>query len=179
MFSLVLTWITCWTNSHEDFHAMTLMWRHCNVIRWKGIGDYFFLIVTVVLRLNSYRVDKLLIVVVNRFKYINNNVTNGSCSITMDMTKFSLKATIDHDGLSVYSGHYATSANSCRNFYCNYSKSMEFEMIYIKKTSATAYVIIYEMNWLSNGFWTRTGGWEFNYSHGVGTFSPSHSKQVE
>ena len=140
MFS-VLTWTTCWTNSHEDFHAMTLMWRHCNVIRWKGIGDFFFLIVTVFLRHNSYRVDKLLIVVVNRFKYINNNVTNGGCSITMDMTivigplKFSLKATIDHDGLSMYSGHYATSANSCRNLYCNYSKSTEFEMIYIKNLS--------------------------------------------
>ena len=37
----------------------------------------------------------------------------------------------------------------------------------------------YYMNWLTHDFWTRTGGWEFYRSHGVGTSSPSHWQQVE
>ena len=49
---------------------------------------------------------KYLIIVVNRFRCINNNVTKDRCSIPMDMTvvlglhKFSLQATIDHHGPS-------------------------------------------------------------------------------
>ena len=45
---------------------------------------------------------KYLLLFVNRFKYINNNVTKDRCSIPMDTTvrlgplKFSLRATIDH-----------------------------------------------------------------------------------
>ena len=35
------------------------------------------------------------------------------------------------------------------------------------------------MNWLTHDFWTRTGGWEFDRSHGAGTSSTSHSQQVE
>ena len=35
------------------------------------------------------------------------------------------------------------------------------------------------MNWLTNDFWTRTGGWEFDRSHGAGISSPSHWQQVE
>ena len=51
---------------------------------------------------------KYLIIVVNRFRYINNNFTKDRCSIPMDMTvvlclhKFSLQATIDHHGPSMY-----------------------------------------------------------------------------
>ena len=58
---------------------------------------------------------KYLIIVVNRFRYINNNFTKDRCSIPMDMTvvlglhKFSLQATIDHHGPSMYSGHYTAS----------------------------------------------------------------------
>ena len=56
-----------------------------------------------------------LIIVVNRFRYINNQFAKDKCSIPMDMTvvlgyhKFSLQATIDHHGPSIYSGHYTTS----------------------------------------------------------------------
>ena len=39
--------------------------------------------------------------------------------------------------------------------------------------------ILYHINWLTHDFWTRTGGWEFDRSHGAGTSSPSHWKQVE
>ena len=63
---------------------------------------------------------KDLIIGVNRFRYINNNFTKDRCSIPMDMTvvlglhKFSLQATIDHHGPSMYSGHYTASINSCK-----------------------------------------------------------------
>ena len=39
--------------------------------------------------------------------------------------------------------------------------------------------ILYYINGLTNDFWTRTGGWEFDRSHGAGTSSPSHWQQVE
>ena len=63
---------------------------------------------------------KYLLLFVNRFRYINNNVTKDRCSIPMDMTvrlgplKFSLRATIDHHGPSTHSGHYTASINCCR-----------------------------------------------------------------
>ena len=37
----------------------------------------------------------------------------------------------------------------------------------------------YYMNWLTHDFWTRTGGWEFDRSHGASTSSPSHWQQLE
>ena len=39
--------------------------------------------------------------------------------------------------------------------------------------------ILYYINGLTHDFWTRTGGWEFERSHGAGTSSPSHWQQVE
>ena len=39
--------------------------------------------------------------------------------------------------------------------------------------------ILYYINGLTHDFWTRTGGWEFDRSHGTGTSSPSHWQQVE
>ena len=39
--------------------------------------------------------------------------------------------------------------------------------------------MLYYMNWLTHGFWIRTGGWEFDRSHGAGTSSLSHWQQVE
>ena len=94
---------------------------------------------------------KYLTIVVNRFRYINNNFIKDICSIPMDMTvvlslhEFSLQATIDHHGPSMYSGHYTASINCCkRTFYCNDSKITEFEMI-DTKTSITAYVVMYKL----------------------------------
>ena len=34
--------------------------------------------------------------------------------------------------------------------------------------------ILYYINGLTHDFWTRTGGWKFQRSHGAGTSSPSH-----
>ena len=97
---------------------------------------------------------KFLIIVDNRFRYINNNFTKDRCSVPMDMTvvlglhKFSLRATIDHHGPSMYSGYYTASVNCCKKtkqaFYCKDSKITEFEMIDTKNNS-TAYVVIYKL----------------------------------
>ena len=58
---------------------------------------------------------KCLLLFVNRFRYINNNITKDRCPIPTDTTvrlcplKFSLQATIDHHGPSSDSGHYTAS----------------------------------------------------------------------
>ena len=108
---------------------------------------------------NTWRVEfsyllqppRYLIIVVNRFRYSNNNFTKDRCSIPMDMTvvlglqKFSLPATIDHHGTSMYSGHYTASINCCkRPFNCNDGKIMEFDTI-DTKNSSTAYVVMYKL----------------------------------
>ena len=77
---------------------------------------------------------KYLLLFVNRFRYINNNVTKDRCSIPMDTTvgplKFSLQATLDHQGPSIHSGHYTASINCCKNtFYCNDHTITEFGII--------------------------------------------------
>ena len=63
---------------------------------------------------------KYLLLFVNRFKHINNNVTKDRCPIPMDTTvrlvshKFSLQATINHHGAPIHSGHYTASFNCCK-----------------------------------------------------------------
>ena len=63
---------------------------------------------------------KYLLLFVNRFRYINNNITKDRCPIPMDTTvrlgplKFSLQATIDHHGTSIHSGHCTASINCCK-----------------------------------------------------------------
>ena len=64
---------------------------------------------------------KYLLLFVNRFRYINNNITKYRCPIPMDTTvrlgplKCSLQATIDHHGPSIDCGHYTASINCCKN----------------------------------------------------------------
>ena len=64
--------------------------------------------------------SKYLLLLVNRFRYTNNNVTKDRCSTHMDATvilgphKFSLRDTKDHHGPSIHSGHYAASINCCK-----------------------------------------------------------------
>ena len=66
---------------------------------------------------------KYLLLFVNRFRYINDNVTKDRCPIPMDTTvrlgplKFSLQATIDNHGPSIHSGHYTASINCCKKHY--------------------------------------------------------------
>ena len=96
------------------------------------------------------QLPKYLITVVNRLRCIDNNFTKDRCSIPMNMTvvrglhKFSLQATVDHHGPSMYSGHYTASINCCkRTFCCNDSKITEFKTI-DTKNSSTAFVVMYE-----------------------------------
>ena len=62
---------------------------------------------------------KYLLLFVNRFRYINDNVPIDRCSLPMGTTvrlsplKFSLRATINHHGPSIHSGHYTASINCC------------------------------------------------------------------
>ena len=92
---------------------------------------------------------KYLLLFVNRFRYINNNITKDRCPIPMDATvrlgplKFSLRATIDHHGPSIDSGHYTASINCCKKtFYCNDHKITEFG--FTDKNSSTAYIVLYK-----------------------------------
>ena len=125
---------------------------------------------------------KYLLLFVNRFRYINDNVTKDRCSIPMDMTvrlgplKFSLQATIDHHEPSIHSGHYTIYQLLQKTFYCNDHTITEFGII-DSKNSSTAYVILYEL--IDTWFSDSNRGWEFGRSHGTGTSSPSHWQQVE
>ena len=81
--------------------------------------------------------SKYLLLIINRFRYTNNNVTKDRCSILMNMTvmlgplKFSPRATINHHGPSIHSGHYTI--NCCKEtFYYNDNKITEFEIIISK-----------------------------------------------
>ena len=94
---------------------------------------------------------KYLLLFIYRFRYINNNVTKDRCSIPMDTTvrlgplKFSLRATINHHGPSIHSGHYTPFINCCeKTFHCNDHTITEFGII-DNKNSSTAYVILYEL----------------------------------
>ena len=79
-------------------------------------------------------------------------------AVALGLHKFSLQATIDHHGPSMYYDHYTTSIKCCKPIvYWNASKIAELEMNDTKNSPA-AYVVMY--NWLHNGFWIRTGGWE-------------------
>ena len=61
----------------------------------------------------------------------------------LDMVPFSLRATINHHGPSIRSGHYTASINCCeKTFFCNDHTITEFGII-DNKNSTTAYVILY------------------------------------
>ena len=80
-------------------------WFQCKKNTWHVESNYIL------------QPPKNLIIIVNRFRYINTNVTKDRCSIPMDLTivlgshKFRMQATKDHHGPSKYSDHYTTSIN--------------------------------------------------------------------
>ena len=121
---------------------------------------------------------KYLLLFVNRFRYINNDVTKDRCPIPMDTTvrlgplKFSLQAK-----WTVY---------TFRSLHCIYQLLQKHSIATITQLRSLELLIktpllhmLYYINWLTHDFWTRTGGWEFDRSHGAGTSSPSHWQQVE
>ena len=103
------------------------------------------------------------------FRYINNNVTKDKCSIPMDTTvrlgplKLSLRATIDHHGPSIHSGHYTASINCCKTFYCYDNPNTEFG-ITDNTNSSTAYIILYELidTWFLDSN-RRVGVWSLSW----------------
>ena len=98
-------------------------------------------------------------------------------TVRLGPLKYTLQATIDHHGPSIDSGHYTASINCCKKTHsiATITKLRSLELLI--KTPLLH--ILYYINGLTHDFWTRTGGWEFDRSHGAGTSSPSHWQQVE
>ena len=97
-------------------------------------------------------------------------------TVMLGPLKFNLQATVDHHGPSIDSGHYTVSINCCKKHsIATITKLRRLELLI--KTPLLH--ILYYINGLTHDFWTRTGGWEFDRSHGAGTSSPSHWQQVE
>ena len=109
---------------------------------------------------------KYLLLFVNRFRYINNNVTKDRCFIPMDTTvrlgplKFSLRAS----SWTVYTFRslYCIYQLLQKTFYCNDHTITEFGII-DSKNSSTAYVILYEL----------IGTWFLDSNRRVGVWSLS------
>ena len=84
---------------------------------------------------------------------------------------------------------YCSTANRCNK--CNYTASIncpkknsvatntQLRILELLTAKTPLLHMLYYMNWLTHDFWTRTGGWEFDRSHGAGTSSPSSWQQVE
>ena len=80
---------------------------------------------------------------------------------------------MDHLYIPVITLHLSIVAK--KTFYCNDHTITEFG-ITDDKNSSTAYVILCE---LIDTWFLDSEGWEFDRSHGAGTYSPSHWQQVE
>ena len=100
-----------------------------------------------------------------------------NCNRRLVPLKFSLRATIDHHGQSIHSGYYTASINCCKKHSIPTIIQLRSLELLIAKTPLLH--MLYYINWLAYEFWTRTGVWEFERSHGAGTSSPSHWQQVE
>ena len=98
-------------------------------------------------------------------------------TVRLGPLKFSLRATIDHHGPSIHSGHYTASINCCKKHSIATITQLRSSELLTAKTPLLH--ILYYMNGLTHDFWTRTGGWEFDRYHSAGTSSPSHWQQVE
>ena len=98
-------------------------------------------------------------------------------TVRLGPLKFSLWVTIDHHGPSIHSGHYTASIDCCKiHSIVTITQLRSLELL----TAKTPLLhMLYYMNWLTHDFWTRTGGWEIDRSHGAGTSTPSHWQQVD
>ena len=125
--------------------------------------------------------QKYFIIVVNRFRYINNSCTKDRSSIPMDMNvvlslhKFRPEATMGHHRLSMYSGHYTASLNCCKKY--KHSIATTAELLSLKRlTPKTPLLLmwwcIYWLHIIVFGLEQEYGS--FDYSHGAGTPSPSN-----
>ena len=97
-------------------------------------------------------------------------------TVRLGPLNFSRRATIDHHGPSIHSSHYTASINYCKKHSIATITQLGSLELLIKTPLLH---MLYYMNGLTHDFWTRTGGWEFDHSHGAGTSSPSHWQQVK
>ena len=120
---------------------------------------------------------KYLLLFVNRFRYLNNNITKDRCPIPLDTTvrlgplKFNLQAK-NRSSWTIY---------WFRSLHCIY-QLLQKNIATITKLRSLELPIktpLLHILYYINDFWTQTGGWEFDRSHGAGTSSPSHWQQVE
>ena len=93
----------------------------------------------------------------------------------LGLHKFSLQVTIDHNRPPMYSGHYTASINCCKKtFYCkqNYGVRNDWhkKLLCFCDNVYIDYIMFF-------GLEQEDGS--FDNSHGAGTSSPSHQKQVE
>ena len=97
-----------------------------------------------------FQSPKYVIVIANRYIYIDKHITHNMGIIPTDMN------TINHYGLSVYFTHYTTSARCCgKSFNCNVDKIAQYGIISIRGFSME-YKMIY------NEFWTSA--WDLAHS---------------
>ena len=112
------------------FKPLHLFWKNILSAMYADWGPphltlvvcYIFHLLIPILCKTWLQPPKYLLLFVNRLRYIDDNVTEDRCSIPMDTTvrlgplKFSLRATINHHGPSIHSGHYTVSIN-CKKIY--------------------------------------------------------------
>ena len=151
----------------------------CNIVPCILLGKYVYAVQRLTLlsmlwcNKNTWHIEssyilqppKYLLLFVNRFRYLNNNITKDRWPIPLDTTvrlgplKFNQQATIDYHGPSIDSGHYTASINCCKKtFYCNDLKITEFGIT--DKNSSTAYIVLYK--WIDTWFLDsnrRVGVW--------------------
>ena len=167
------------TSATSEIHESgTNVWcQGCIITAWSQTWNTWHVESSCILQPPKY-----LLLFVDRLRGINNNVTKDRCSIPMDTTvrlgalKFSLRTTINHHGPSIHSGHYTASINCCKKH--SLATITQLRSLELLTAKTPLLHMLYYMNWLTNDFWTRTGGWEFDRSHGAGTSSPSHWQQV-
>ena len=86
-------------------------------------------------------------------------------TVRLGPLKFSLQATIGHHGPSIQSGHYTASINCCKKH--SIATITQLRSLELLTGKTPLLHMFYYMNWLTHDFWTRTGGWEFDRSHGA------------
>ena len=124
---------------------------------------------------------KYLLLFVNRFRYLDNNIIikyrylwiRPLCLVPWNLTCRLLLIIMDHLLIPVITLHLSIVAK--KHSIATITKLRSLELLI--KTPLLH--ILYYINGLTHDFWTRTGGWEFDRSHGAGTSSPSHWQQVE
>ena len=77
-------------------------------------------------------------------------------AVRLGPLKFSLQAVTDHHGSSIHSGHYTASINCCKTHsIATITQLWSLELLTAKSPLLH---MLYYINWLTYGFWTRTGG---------------------